>query len=97
LANPDTPSKLDVNKGLQEPLIDTLKQYDNQFREPKGLPPLRSHDHTIPLQEGVQLVFVRPYRYPFYQKVEIQNIVRELLESRVIRHCHSPLFSMFYW
>jgi len=86
-----------VNKGLQGPLIETLKQYEDQFREPKGLPPVRSHDNTIPLQEGVQPVFVRPYQYPFYQKVEIQKIVRELLESRVIRHCHSPLSSLFYW
>jgi hypothetical protein len=93
LANLDTPAKLEMNKELQEALIEILKQYTNVFREPKCLPLVRSHDHSISLQEGVQLVSVRPYWYPFYQKDEIEKIVKELLESGVIRHSHSPFFS----
>jgi len=54
LANPDTPSKLEENKGLQRPLTDTLKQYDDLLREPKGLSPIRLHDNSF------------PYQYPFY-------------------------------
>jgi hypothetical protein len=56
------------------------------------MPPLRSHDHAIPLQDGVTPVSVRPYRYYFYQKVEIEKIVKDLLQSSVIRPNHS-LFS----
>jgi hypothetical protein len=63
------------------------------FREPKGLPPPRAHDHAIPLQEGAQPVSVRPYRYPYFQKEEIERIVQELLDSGVIRPSHSPFSS----
>jgi hypothetical protein len=86
-----------VNKGLQGPLTDTLKQYDDLFREPKGLPPVRSHDNSTPLKEGVHPISVSLYRYHFYQKEEIKKIVRDLLESGVIRHSHSHLSSLFYW
>jgi hypothetical protein len=60
-------------------LDDILKEYLNVFKEPTELPPRRAHDHAIPLQQGVQPIFVRPYRYLFYQKEEIEKIVKELL------------------
>jgi len=75
------------------PVQDLLQQFEDIFREPKGLPPLRSHDHAIPLQDGVTPVSVRPYRYPFYQKEEIEKIVKDLLKSGVIRPSHSPFSS----
>jgi hypothetical protein len=66
-------------------LEELLCSYADGFREPTDLPPHRTHDHSIPLQEGVQPVCVRPYRYPFYQNGEIEKIVKELLASGVIR------------
>jgi hypothetical protein len=75
------------------PVGDILREFAEVFQEPKGLPPSRSHDHSIPLIPGAQPVSVRPYRYPFYQKEEIEKIVRELLDSRVIRPSHSPFSS----
>jgi len=75
------------------PISPILQEYGDVFQEPKGLPPNRSYDHSIPLQPGVQAVSVRPYRYPFYQKEEIERIVKELLESGVIRHSNSPFSS----
>jgi hypothetical protein len=47
------------------------------------------------LKEDSTPVYVRPYRYPYFQKTEIKKIVRELLQSRVIRpsqsHFSSPV------
>jgi hypothetical protein len=34
---------------LQGPVHDLLQQFEDIFKEPIGLPPLRSHDHAIPL------------------------------------------------
>lgn len=50
------------------PIAAILKDFEEVFHEPKGLPPSRAHDHAIPLQEGTQPVSVRPYRYPYFQK-----------------------------
>jgi hypothetical protein len=75
-------------------LMDSLLlDYQDVFAEPTGLPPHRSHDHAIPLVEGPGPMSVRPYRYPFYQKGEIEKIVKDLLDSGVIRHSTSPFSS----
>jgi hypothetical protein len=63
------------------------------FEEPKGLPPTRSHDHKILFKEDSTCVCVRPYRHPYFQKTEIEKIVRELLQSGVIRPSQSPFSS----
>ena len=44
------------------------------FEIPIGLPPFRGHKHQITLKEGSQLVCERPYRYPYFQKSEIEKI-----------------------
>jgi hypothetical protein len=75
------------------PLADLLQKYAAVFQEPKQLPPPRQHDHSIPLLEGTQPVSARPYRYPFYQKEEIEKIVKELLQAGVIRPSNSPFSS----
>jgi hypothetical protein len=88
----------DVADSYQQSLIqELLQQFEDVFQEPKGLPPPRSHDHAIPLQEGVQPVSVRPYRYPFYQKEEIEKIVKDLLQIGVIRPSRSPFSSQYCW
>jgi hypothetical protein len=70
-------------------LLDGFKQV---FEEPKGLPPPRSQDHQITLK-GTQPISVRPYRYPYFQKTEIEKIVKELLQIGVIRPSQSPFSS----
>jgi len=70
-----------------------LRTFVDVFTEPIALPPRRPHDHSITLQPGAQPVSVRPYRYPFYQKAEIEKIVKELLHTGVIRPSHSPFSS----
>jgi hypothetical protein len=59
------------------------------FQEPKGIPPSRSHDHSIVLKEGTSLISVRPYMYPYYQKFEIEKLIKELLAMGTIRPSQS--------
>jgi hypothetical protein len=58
------------------------------------LPPSEGeHDHNIPLLLGSQPPNVRPYKYPFAQKNEIEKIVQELLEVGVILPSTNPYSS----
>lgn len=57
------------------PLKEVLEQFEDVFQKPKGLPPSRTHDHAINLLPGAKPISFRPYRYPFYQKEEIERIV----------------------
>eukprot|EP00253_Pinus_taeda_P033501 PITA_33501 len=52
------------------------------------------HEHSITLVPGAQPPNVRPYRYPFAQKNEIEKIIKELLEAGVIRPSISPYSSL---
>ncbi|XP_041001674.1 uncharacterized protein LOC121247377 [Juglans microcarpa x Juglans regia] len=62
-----------------------LDNFQTVFAEPSGLPPPRSHDHQIQLQEAAKPTCVRPYHYPYYQKEEIEKLVREMLKARIIQ------------
>lgn len=70
-----------------------LHNFQELYEEPHGLPPTRTHDHRIPLTKGAGPINVRPYRYPHYQKNEIEKIVMDLLSSGVIRASTSPYSS----
>ncbi|KAF5476973.1 hypothetical protein F2P56_003657 [Juglans regia] len=78
---------------LKEDVQQVLTKFPQVFEVPRGLPPSRPQDHRIPLKEGTQPMTARPYRYPHYQKSEIEKIVVELLESGVIRPSTSPFSS----
>ena len=65
-------------------LLCLLNEFRNVFQLPYGLPPKRTHDHQIPLEPNTKLVSVRPYQYPYYQKNEIEKMVKELLQARFI-------------
>ncbi|GKB95423.1 transposon ty3-I gag-pol polyprotein [Tanacetum coccineum] len=69
-----------------------VEEFSNVFDVPKSLPPQRSHDHQIPLQNGTPPVNIRPYRHPPSQKDAIESMVKELLDTGVIRNSQS-LFS----
>jgi hypothetical protein len=70
-----------------------LIEFDHLFKEPSGLPPVRSHDHHISLLPNQPPVSTRPYRYPHYQKNEIEKLVSEFLESGIIRPSRSTFSS----
>ena len=70
-----------------------LDEFATVFKDSKGLPPSRGHEHQIVLKPGTQPICQRPYRYPYYQKSEIEAIVRDLLKSGSIRCSQSPFAS----
>jgi hypothetical protein len=45
------------------------------------------------LKEGTSPISVRPYRYPYYQKSEIEKLIKELLVMGTIRPSQSPFSS----
>ncbi|XP_020962930.1 uncharacterized protein LOC107607991 isoform X2 [Arachis ipaensis] len=70
-----------------------LSQFDDLFQSPSGLPPQRSHDHAIVLKENSDIPNIRLYRYPHYQKEEMEKIIEEMLQIGIIRPSTSPFSS----
>ncbi|XP_058782994.1 uncharacterized protein LOC131657638 [Vicia villosa] len=70
-----------------------LDQFNQLFETPTHLPPSRNTDHQIPLQTGTNPVNVRPYRYPHFQKREIETQIREMLTQGIIRPSSSSFSS----
>nr|CAD1844095.1 unnamed protein product [Ananas comosus var. bracteatus] len=82
-----------LDKAYSQRLQLLLEEHSNLFEEPQGLPPVRMHGHKIPLKGGTNSINVRPYRYPAYQKIEIEKLVQEMLSQGVIRPSNSPYSS----
>ncbi|KAA0050169.1 Ty3/gypsy retrotransposon protein [Cucumis melo var. makuwa] len=79
-----------VGKGL---ISSVIKQYQDVFEWPEKLPPRREIEHQIHMKEGTDPINVRPYRYGFHQKGEMEKLVQEMLNSGVIRPSTSPYSS----
>ncbi|GAU26773.1 hypothetical protein TSUD_317710 [Trifolium subterraneum] len=75
------------------PIHKLTRQYSHLFHPKPNLPPSRPTDHHIHLLPSSSLVSVRPYRYPFSQKNEIEHQVKELLHQQLIRPSQSPFSS----
>ncbi|KAJ4809119.1 polyprotein [Rhynchospora pubera] len=78
---------------LPPKLQTTISTFSDLFAEPQGLPPSRPIDHRIPLNAGTDAVNVKPYRYPHFQKSEIEKLVADLLQSGAIRPSSSAFSS----
>ncbi|GKB36930.1 reverse transcriptase, partial [Tanacetum coccineum] len=74
-------------------LTELLASFEDVFAISNTLLPHRTHNHRIVLQEGAPLINIRPYKHPPTQKDAIELMVKELLETRVIRPSHSPFSS----
>ena len=59
---------LDIPVDMEPELAMILYTYRTVFDVPSGLPPSRTHNHSIPLVEGAGPVKVKPYRYPHSRK-----------------------------
>jgi len=70
-----------------------LAKFDSLFQPPSGLPPKRELDHAITLKDKAEIPHLRPYRYPHYQKSEIERLVEEMLQMDIIRPSTSPFSS----
>ncbi|KAF3663538.1 hypothetical protein FXO38_10587 [Capsicum annuum] len=87
-------------QGDQERVDDTVKEVLEHypdvfvvFAEPRTLPPIRTLDHAIPLKPGSIQISLRPYRYNYYQKNELEKQVTNVLNQGIIQQSQSPFSS----
>ncbi|GJR44098.1 hypothetical protein Tco_1312201 [Tanacetum coccineum] len=78
---------------LPPEIVQLLTRFEALFQVPTGLPPHRTIDHRIHLYPNTKSVNVRPYRYPHYQKEEMEKLVNEMLSQGIIRASQSPFSS----
>ncbi|KAK0608302.1 hypothetical protein LWI29_028621 [Acer saccharum] len=83
----------ETSSDIPRDLSQLLTEFSHIFSDPTDLPPRRTCDHQISLQHNSHPVSVRPYRYPHYQKSEMERMVKEFLNSGVIRPSNSPFSS----
>ena len=62
-----------------------MDNHSKVFETPKGLPPIRDHDHVIHLIPERVPPNIKPYRYPYVQKSEIEHMIAEMLEAGIIQ------------
>jgi hypothetical protein len=74
-------------------LADIVKQFQDIFSAPQGLPPHRAADHCIPLIPGATPPNIRPYRMSHNQKNIIEAIIKEMLQNKEIQPSTSPFSS----
>ncbi|KOM39031.1 hypothetical protein LR48_Vigan03g241300 [Vigna angularis] len=77
----------------QADLRAVLQAHYGVFQEREGLPRSREMEHRITLKEGVNPVNIRPYRYPYLMKEEIEKQVADMLKAGIIRPSKSSYSS----
>jgi hypothetical protein len=75
---------------LKSNLFEVFNQYDDMFKEPKGLPPKRGIQHEIQLQQDCPLPNISMYRMSVMENAEIKKQIQELLDKGVILPSSSP-------
>ncbi|VFQ64465.1 unnamed protein product [Cuscuta campestris] len=83
---PTTPSpavdaSTDLPTDIPTPISHLLRDRLAIFSQPTGLPPSRDWDHQIHLAANSKPINVRPYRYPYFQKSEIERQIRDMLQQ----------------
>ena len=72
---PNTPSHTVSNPCITQ----LLAKFASLFHNPTRLPPQRPKDHKINLTLNSNLVNVRPYRCPHFEKQEIESQIKDML------------------
>lgn len=72
-----------MQQKYQQSYSQYLPSYLDEFKEPSELSPARLHDLTIYLNP--KPVNLRPYRFPYYHKVEEQKQVADMMSSSIIQ------------
>ena len=71
-----------------------LDKFQQLFQSPTSLPPIKGHEHAIIMREGSEPMNVRPYRYPQFQKYEVERLIKEMLAIGIIQPSTSPYSSL---
>jgi hypothetical protein len=67
-----------------------FNNHSKVFQEmPKGFAPSRDPDHVIHLQLGSVPPNIRPCRYPYEKKSEIESMIQEMLEADIVQPSQS--------
>ena len=74
-----------------------MKNFENVSNWSETLPPQRNIEHHIHLKQGTDLVNVRPYRYAYQQKAEMDKLVDEMLTTGIIHPSNNPYLVQSYW
>ena len=82
-----------ITQFIHPDLLDLIDEYHDLFEEPKSLPPIRDHDHSIHLKEGTHPIKLRPYRHSITQKNVLEYMITEMLRQGTTRPSHSPFSS----
>lgn len=62
-----------------------LNQFGDIFKQLTTLTRPKSIDHKIQLVPKLKPIQIKSYRYPYFQKLEIKNLIKEMLHLGVIR------------
>ncbi|KAL3339269.1 hypothetical protein AABB24_028083 [Solanum stoloniferum] len=84
------------NSVTEQPTVELatlLELYADVFQKPSRLSPSCIQDHAIHLKSGAHSVNIKPYRYPYFQKHVMEQMVSKMLKERVIRASTSPFSS----
>lgn len=84
---------LEFHNEIPKQVEDLVLEFEKVFQEPRGLPPSRSHNHSIVLKEGTSPISIQLYRYLYYQKAKIEKFVKEKLAIGIVRPNQSPFLS----
>lgn len=72
-------------------ILDLLEKYNDVFYlEGDELGYCPKYEHCINLEEGTTPIYVRPYRFPFQQRNEMDSQVQKMLKNVVIEGSDSP-------
>ncbi|KAL2245963.1 UNVERIFIED_CONTAM: Retrovirus-related Pol polyprotein from transposon [Sesamum indicum] len=83
-----------TDQEVEDPMIQRLLQrFDDVFQKPQSLPPMRTIEHRIDFIPDAIPKKQPPYRYAYGQKIEIEQIVQEMLKSGIIRTSQSSFAS----